>query len=396
MDYPEVVITSFARTPIGSFLGSLASVPAPQLGSVAITAALERGPGLAPEQVDEVIMGHVLTAGVGQASARQAALGAGLPEGVETLTVNKVCGSGLKAVMLAAQAVQSGDAEVIMAGGMESMSNVPYYLNGLRPGVKMGHQNLVDGMIHDGLWDVYNQVHMGCCAEMCARELDYTREQQDEYAVRSYKRALAAQDGGIFDKEIVPVEVPQRKGEPVVVNSDEEPARVNFDKIPTLKPVFEKDGTITAANASTINDGAAAVVVMSRSRAQELGIQPVASIVGQASAAQAPEWFTTAPAKAVGKVLEKTGLSLNDIDLFEINEAFAVVALAAINELGLDPNKVNIHGGAVALGHPIGASGARILVTLLSAMQQRDARRGLAALCIGGGEAAAVIVEREN
>ena len=396
MDYPEVVITSFARTPVGSFLGSLSSLPAPQLGSLAIAAALKRSPGLAPEQVNEVIMGHVLTAGAGQAPARQAALGAGLPDSVGALTVNKVCGSGLKAVMLAAQAIQSGDAEVIVAGGMESMSNVPYYLNGLRPGVKMGHQNLVDGMVHDGLWDVYRQVHMGSCAEMCARELGYTREQQDEYTVRSYKRALAAQDGGIFDKEIVPVEVPQRKGESVVVNSDEEPARVNFDKIPTLKPVFEKDGTITAANTSTINDGAAAVVVMSRSRAQELGIQPVARIVGQASAAQAPEWFTTAPAKAISKVLDKTGLSLGDIDLFEVNEAFAMVALAAINELGLEPGKVNIHGGAVALGHPIGASGARILVTLLSAMEQRDARRGLAALCIGGGEAVAVIVEKVN
>ena len=394
MDYPEVVITSFARTPVGSFLGSLLSLPATRLGTVAIQAAIERS-SIAPDHVDEVIMGYVLAAGVGQAPARQAALGAGLPEGVETLTVNKVCGSGLKAVMLAAQAIQTGDAQVIVAGGMESMSNVPYYLDGLRAGVKMGHQNLVDGMVHDGLWDVYRQVHMGCCAEMCARELGYTREQQDEYAVRSYKRALAAQDGGIFDKEIIPVEVPQRKGDPLVVNKDEEPGRVNFDKIPTLKPVFEKDGSITAANASTINDGAAAVVVMSRSRAQELGIQPVARIVGQASAAQAPEWFTTAPAKAIGKVLDKTGLSLDDIDLFEINEAFAVVALAAIDELGLDPNKVNIHGGAVALGHPIGASGARVLVTLLSAMEQRDARRGLAALCIGGGEAAAVIVERD-
>ncbi len=394
MDYPEVVIASFARTPVGSFLGSLSSLSAPQLGSLAVTAALKRSPGLAPEQVEEVIMGHVLTAGAGQAPARQAALGAGLPDSVEALTVNKVCGSGLKAVMLAAQAIQAGDARVIVAGGMESMSNVPHYLGGLRQGVRMGSLEAIDGMVHDGLWDVYNQVHMGSCAEICVRELGYTREQQDEYAVRSYKRALAAQDGGIFDKEIVPVEVPQQKGEPVVVSRDEEPGRVNFDKIPTLRPVFEKDGTITAANASTISDGAAAVVVMSRSRAEELGIQPLARIVGQAAAAQAPEWFTTAPAKAIGKVLDKTGLSLDDIDLFEINEAFAVVALAAIDELGLEPDKVNIHGGAVALGHPIGASGARILVTLLSAMEQRDARRGLAALCIGGGEAVALIVER--
>ncbi len=395
MDYPEVVIASFARTPIGSFLGSLSSLPATRLGSIAIAAALERS-ALIPEQVDEVIMGHVLTAGVGQAPARQAALGAGLPDCVETLTVNKVCGSGLKAVMLAAQAIQAGDAQVIVAGGMESMSNVPYYLGGLRQGVRMGNREAIDGMVHDGLWDVYNQVHMGRCAEICVRELGCTREQQDEYAVRSYKRALAAQDGGIFDKEIVPVEVPQQKGEPVVISRDEEPGRVNFDKVPTLRPVFEKDGTITAANASTNSDGAAAVVVMSRSRAEELSIQPLARIVGQAAAAQAPEWFTTAPAKVIGRVLGKTGLSLDDIDLFEINEAFAVVALAAIDELGLEPDKVNIHGGAVALGHPIGASGARILVTLLSAMEQRDARRGLAALCIGGGEAVAVIVEKVN
>jgi len=395
MDYPDVVITSYARTPIGSFLGSLSPLPAPQLGSVAIAAALERSPGLAPEQVEEVIMGHVLTAGVGQAPARQAALGAGLPDSVEVLAVNKVCGSGLKAVMLAAQAIQTGDAQVIVAGGMESMSNVPYYLKGARQGLRMGNRDLIDGMVHDGLWDVYNQIHMGSCAELCVRELNCTRAQQDEYAVRSYKRALAAQDGGLFDREIVTVEVPQRKGVPVVVDRDEEPGRVNFDKIPSLKPVFEKDGTITAANASTINDAAAAVVVMSRARADELGIQPVARIIGQASAAQAPEWFTTAPAKAIGKVLKKTGLSLGDIDLFEINEAFAVVALAAIDELGLDLDRVNIHGGAVALGHPIGASGARILATLLGAMEQRDTRRGIAALCIGGGEAAAVIVERD-
>ena len=400
MDYPEVVITSFARTPIGSFLGNLSAVPAPRLGSLAIAAALERSSGasgrLSPQQVDEVIMGHVLTAGVGQAPARQAALGAGLPNSVETLTVNKVCGSSLKAVMLAAQAIQTGDARVIVAGGMESMSNVPYYLHGARQGVRMGNRELVDGMVHDGLWDVTNQVHMGSCAEICVRERRYTREQQDEYTVRSYKRALAAQDGGLFDREIVPVEVPRRKGEPVVMSKDEEPGRVNFDKIPALKPVFAQDGSITAANASTLNDGGAAVVVMSRSGAAELGVKPVARLVGQASAAQAPEWFTTAPARAISKVLEKTGLSLEEIDLFEINEAFAVVALAAIDELGLDPGRVNVHGGAVALGHPIGASGARILVTLLSAMQRREVRRGLVAICIGGGEAAAVIVERDG
>ncbi len=391
--HPEPVITGFARTAVGSYLGSLAPVSAPGLGSAAIAAAMERS-GVAPDQVDEVIMGNVLTAGVGQAPARQAALGAKLPDSVETFTVNKVCGSGLKAVMLAAQAVQTGDAGVILAGGMESMSNVPYYVNGARQGLRMGNQQLVDGMLHDGLWDVYNDIHMGGCAEICVRERRYSREQQDEYTVVSYKRALAAQDGGLFESEIVPVAVPQPKGDPATVARDEEPGRVKFEKIPTLKPVFEGNGTITAASASNLNDGAAAVVVMSSSRAEELAIKPVARIIGQASSAHAPEWFTTAPSKAVGKVLAKTGLALEDIDLFEINEAFAVVALAAIDELSLDPAKVNVHGGAVALGHPIGASGARILVTLLSAMELRDVRRGLAAICIGGGEAAAIIVER--
>ena len=393
MEYPEVVIVSYARTPIGAFGGSLAALSAPQLGSVAIKAALDRA-AVAPDKVDEVIMGNVLTAGVGQAPARQAALGAGLPDSVETFTVNKVCGSGLKAVMLAAQAIRCGDAQIVVAGGMESMSNVPYYLPGARTGLRLGHKEVTDGLILDGLWDVYNQVHMGSCAEICAREGEYSRADQDEYTVRSYRRTLAAQDQGRFDKELVPVEVPQRRGDPQVVIKDEEPGKVNFDKIPTLRPVFEKDGTITAANASTINDGAAALVVMSAATALELGITPLARILGQASAAQAPEWFTTAPAKAVRQLLDKTGLTMAEIDLFEINEAFAVVALAALKELDLDPEKVNVNGGAVALGHPIGASGARILVTLLSALEQRDARRGLAAICIGGGEAAALVVER--
>ena len=393
MEYPEVVIVSYARTPIGAFGGSLAALSAPQLGSVAIKAALDRA-AVAPDKVDEVIMGNVLTAGVGQAPARQAALGAGLPDSVETFTVNKVCGSGLKAVMLAAQAIRCGDAQIVVAGGMESMSNVPYYLPGARTGLRLGHKEVTDGLILDGLWDVYNQVHMGSCAEICAREGEYSRADQDEYTVRSYRRTLAAQDQGRFDKELVPVEVPQRSGDPQVVIKDEEPGKVNFDKIPTLRPVFEKDGTITAANASTINDGAAALVVMSAATALELGITPLARILGQASAAQAPEWFTTAPAKAVRQLLDKTGLTMAEIDLFEINEAFAVVALAALKELDLDPEKVNVNGGAVALGHPIGASGARILVTLLSALEQRDARRGLAAICIGGGEAAALVVER--
>ena len=388
-------MTSYARTPIGSFMGVLTSLTAPELGAIAIKAALERG-GLSPNQVDEVIMGNVLPAGMGQAPARQAALGAGLPEGVECLTVNKVCGSGLKAVMLAAQAIQTGDASILVAGGMESMSNVPFYIQGARQGLRLGNQELVDGMVHDGLWEVYNKFHMGSCAELCAREKRYTREQQDEYAVRSYQRALAAQEKGRFEREIVAVEIPQRKGDPVAVRVDEEPGRVKFDKIPSLRPAFEKDGTVTAANASSINDGAAAVVVMSQSKAVELGFHPVARILGQAAAAQAPAWFTTAPAKAIGKVLEKTGLALEDIDLFEINEAFAVVALAAIDELGLDPEKVNINGGAVALGHPIGASGARILVTLLNAMEQRDTRLGIAAICLGGGEAVAMVVERAS
>ncbi len=393
MEYPEVVIASCARTPIGAFGGALAALSAPQLGSVAIKAVLERAT-IAPDNVDEVIMGNVLTAGVGQAPARQAALGAGLPDSVRTLTVNKVCGSGLKAVMLAAQAIRCGDARVVVAGGMESMSNVPYYLPGARTGLRLGHKELTDGLVHDGFWDVYSQVHMGSCAEICARELDFSREAQDEYTVRSYRRTLAAQDQGRFDREIVPVEVPQRKGDPQVVTRDEEPGKVKFDKIPTLRPVFEKDGTVTAANASSINDGAAALVVMSAATAVELGITPLARVLGQASAAQAPEWFTTAPAKAVRQVLTKTGLTIDEIDLFEINEAFAVVALAALKELDLDPEKVNVNGGAVALGHPIGASGARILVTLLSALEQRNVRRGLAAICIGGGEAAALVVER--
>ena len=395
MSSPDVVMTSYARTPIGSFMGVLTSLTAPELGAIAIKAALERG-GPSPNQVDEVIMGNVLPAGMGQAPARQAALGAGLPEGVECLTVNKVCGSGLKAVMLAAQAIQTGDASILVAGGMESMSNVPFYIQGARQGLRLGNQELVDGMVHDGLWEVYNKFHMGSCAELCAREKRYTREQQDEYAVRSYQRALAAQEKGRFEREIVAVEIPQRKGDPVAVRVDEEPGRVKFDKIPSLRPAFEKDGTVTAANASSINDGAAAVVVMSQSKAVELGFHPVARILGQAAAAQAPAWFTTAPAKAIGKVLEKTGLALEDIDLFEINEAFAVVALAAIDELGLDPEKVNINGGAVALGHPIGASGARILVTLLNAMEQRDTRLGIAAICLGGGEAVAMVVERAS
>ena len=388
----EVVIVAAARTPIGSFLGALSTMSAPELGAVAIRAALARA-GVAGEDVDECIMGCVLTAGIGQAPARQAALGAGLPEGVECLTLNKVCGSGLKSVMLAAQAIAVGDAEIIVAGGMENMSRVPHYAMNSRLGTKMGDWKLVDGMVFDGLWDPYNDYHMGMAAELCASECNFDRAAQDAFAIESYKRAQAAIAGGKFKAEIAPVEIPQRKGDPVVVGEDEEPGRVMFDKIGSLRPAFKKDGTVTAANASSINDGAAAVVLMPAEEAARRGIRPLARIVAQASAAQAPEWFTTAPAKSIAKALRKAGLGAADIDLFEINEAFAVVSLANNKLLKLDPAKVNVRGGAVALGHPIGASGARVLVTLLHAMKDLGAKRGLASLCIGGGEAATLIVE---
>jgi acetyl-CoA C-acetyltransferase len=389
----EVVITSAVRTPIGSFLGTLSKIPATQLGSIVIKEALQRSQ-LQPDQVDEVIMGNVLSAGEGQAPARQAALGAGLPESTECMTINKVCGSGLKSVMLGAQAIMVGDADIVVAGGMESMSNVPYYLMNARNGFKMGHQKVVDGMIFDGLWDIYNDFHMGNAAELCARECKISRERQDEYAVLSYKHALDAQKNGWFKDEIVPVSVPQRKGDPQIVDSDEEPLRVNFDKISQLKPVFLKEGTVTAANASSINDGAAAVVVMAADKAKDLNIPPLMKIIGQSSVAKRPEWFTTAPADSIRKVLDKVGMKTDDIDLYEINEAFAVVSVANNDILGLEPAKVNIHGGAVALGHPIGASGARILVTLIHSLQQQKLNRGLASLCIGGGEASSLIIER--
>ncbi len=352
-----------------------------------------RRAGIDPSIVNEVIMGNVLTAGEGQAPARQAALFAGLPESVECLTVNKVCGSGLKAVMLAAQAIQLGDADVIVAGGMESMSNVPFLLDRARTGYRMGHGQLVDAMIRDGLWDVYNDFHMGNAAELCAKECAIPRDAQDAFAVMSYKRAQAAWAEGRFTEEIVPVSVKTRQGDELVTK-DEEPFKTNFDKIATLKPAFLKDGTVTAANASKINDGAAAVLVMSAGRAKELGLTPLARIVGFASSAKKPEWFTTAPADVIAKTLQRAHLSLDDIDLFEVNEAFAVVTLAVNKLLSLDPERVNVNGGAVALGHPIGASGARILVTLLHALRQRKRTRGLATLCIGGGEAAGMIVER--
>lgn len=388
----DVVIVSAARTPVGSFLGSLSGLSAPQLGAAAISEAVKRA-SLSPADVNEVIMGNVLSAGVGQAPARQAAIFAGLPSSVECLTINKVCGSGLKAVMLAAQAVALGDADIIVAGGMESMSQAPYLLDRARLGYRLGHGQILDSMIKDGLWDVYNDFHMGNAGELCARNLKISREEQDEYAAESYRRALRAQAEGLFAEEIVPVDVPQAKGAPVRVVEDEEPKRVNFDKMKTLKPAFDRDGTITPANASKINDGAAAVIVMAREQAEQRKITPLGRIVAAVAAARVPEEFPVAPVDAIQKVLRRANLTVDAIDLFEINEAFAVVALASIKQLDLDPAKVNVNGGAVALGHPIGASGARLLTTLLYEMKRRRARRGLVTLCIGGGEAVAMIVE---
>ncbi len=388
-----VVIVSGARTAIGAFNGSLKSFSAPQLGALAIKEALARG-NVKPEDVSEVIMGNVLTSGVGQAPARQAALFAGIPDSVPCMTINKVCGSGLKSVMLAAQAIQTGDADIVVAGGQESMTNTPYLLDRARSGYGFGHGQLIDSMIKDGLWDVYNDYHMGSAAELCSRECSISREEQDAYAVESYRRAIAALEAGIFTEEIVPVSIPQRKGEPIVFSEDEDIRKINFDKVTSLKPAFQKDGTVTAANASSLNDGAAALVVMSEERANAMWLKPMARIVAQASAAKAPEWFTTAPADAIAKVLMKAGLGVGDMDLFEVNEAFSVVSIAVNRIAGLDPSRVNIYGGAVAMGHPIGASGARILVTLLYAMRRENKRRGLATLCIGGGEAGALIVER--
>jgi acetyl-CoA C-acetyltransferase len=389
----EVVIVSAVRTPIGTFQGSLSSVSATKLGAIVIKDALQRV-NISANEVSEVIMGNVLTAGVGQAPARQAALFAGLPETVETMTINKVCGSGLKAVMLGAQAIQLGEAEIVVAGGMESMSNVPYILENARGGLRMGHQQITDAMIKDGLWDVYNNFHMGNAAELCAKECAVPREAQDEFAIRSYKLAIESQTKGYFKDEIVSVPIEQKGKDTLIVSEDEEPKKVKFEKIPTLKPAFQKDGTVTAANASKINDGSAAVVIMSKTKAEKLGLKPLAKILACGSAAKKPEWFTTAPADAIQKVLAKAKLTKDDIDLFEINEAFAVVNLAVNKMLGLDTNKVNVNGGAVALGHPIGASGCRILVTLLHAMKQHNAKRGMAGICIGGGEASSMIVER--
>jgi len=388
----EIVILGGARTPIGSFLGTLSSVPAPRLGAKAIKCALENS-RVQPEQIQQVIMGNVLQAGIGQAPARQAGIFAGIPTGSGAVTVNKVCGSGLKAVMYAANDIRCGEYDIAVAGGMESMSNAPYALPQARNGYRMGNGKIVDIMIHDGLWDPYGDKHMGNCAEACVQKYSFSREEQDDFTRESYRRAQEAIKTGKFKKEISVVEIEGKKGKSVVID-DEEPFAAPLEKMGTLKPAFVKDGgTVTAANSSKINDGAAALVVTSADYAEQNGLNPMARIVAQSTAAQEPEWFTTAPAKAIDIVLRRANLTVDDIDLFEVNEAFAVVALAAMKDVNIPHEKINVNGGAVALGHPIGASGARILVTLLYAMQDRGAKRGLAEICISGGEAAAMIVE---
>jgi acetyl-CoA C-acetyltransferase len=389
----EVVIVGAARTPIGAFQGALAKLTAPQLGAIAIKAALERA-GVSPDQVGETIMGCVLQAGVGQAPARQAAIAAGIPDSVPAVTLNKVCGSGMKAVIAGAQAIALGDAEVVVVGGMESMSNAPYLSHSMRGGARMGNVEFKDAMIHDGLWDPYGNVHMGSCAEECSVTQGISRANQDEYALESTRRAIESQKAGLFTREIVPVTVPGGKGGDVVVSEDEGPKNAKPDKIPTLKSVFKKDGTVTAANASSINDGAAALVLMSTERAKAEGRTILGRIAGYAGAARKPVEFTIAPADSINNLLKKTGHKTTDVDLWEINEAFAVVALANNKILGLEGSKVNVRGGAVVLGHPIGASGARLLVTLLHTMQDTNKKRGVASLCIGGGEGIALMVER--
>ncbi|TNE79191.1 MAG: acetyl-CoA C-acyltransferase [Bacteroidetes bacterium] len=387
----EVYIVSAVRTAIGSFGGTLSSIPATQLGASAIKGALSKA-GLAADQVDEVFMGCVLQAGLGQAPARQAALFAGLSDKVPATTVNKVCASGMKSVMLGAQSIMLGLNDVVVTGGMENMSAVPHYMNA-RNGTKFGDITMKDGMLLDGLTDVYNNYHMGNAAELCGREYNIGREAQDAYTIESYKRAAASWEANKFSDEIVPVEVPQRKGDPIQFAKDEEYSNVIFDKIPTLRPSFQKEGTVTAANASTLNDGAAALVLMSKEKAEELGIKPLAKITGFADAAQAPEWFTTAPSKAIPLAAQRAGISLDDVDFFEINEAFSVVALANNKIMNLDANKVNVNGGAVALGHPLGASGARILVTLINVLKQNNGKIGMAGICNGGGGASALAIE---
>lgn len=388
----EVFIVSAVRTPIGSFMGSLSGVPATKLGSAAIKGALEKI-NLAPEQVQEVYMGNVLQAGEGQAPARQAALGAGLSNNTPSTTINKVCASGMKAVMMAAQAIKAGDQDVIVAGGMENMSLVPHYFNA-RNATKLGDVKMQDGMLLDGLTDVYGKVHMGVCAEKCAAEHQFSREDQDNFAIESYKRSAAAWEGGKFKDEVVPVEIPQRKGDPIIFAEDEEYKTAKFDRFPTLPTVFQKEnGTVTAANASTLNDGASALVLMSKEKMEELGLKPLAKIISYADAAHEPEWFTTAPAKALPIALKKANLKVSDIDYFEFNEAFSVVGLANNKILGLDAAKVNVNGGAVSLGHPLGSSGSRIIVTLINVLKQNNGKYGAAAICNGGGGASAIVIE---
>ncbi|MBR9855475.1 MAG: acetyl-CoA C-acyltransferase [Algicola sp.] len=388
----KVVIVSAARTPIGSFMGALSSVPAPKLGAVAIKGALDKI-GLKPELVEEVLMGNVVQAGTGQAPARQAAIFAGIPNTVPCTTVNKVCSSGMKTIMQGAQSIALGENSIVVAGGMENMSMIPHYVN-MRQGTKFGPATLVDGMQKDGLVDAYDQNAMGVCADACATEYKFSREDQDAFAIQSYKRSAQAWKAGKFDNEVVPVEVPQRRGEPIVVSEDEEFKNIKLEKVPALRPAFSKDGTVTAANASTINDGAAAVVLMSEEKAQELGLTPLATIKGYADAAHEPEWFTTAPAKALPKALDRAGVSIKDIDYFEFNEAFSVVGLANMKILGLNDSNVNVNGGAVSLGHPLGCSGARITITLLNILEQNNAKLGAAAICNGGGGASSIVLER--
>ncbi len=388
----EVVIVSAARTPIGSFLGALSTIPAPKLGAIAIKGALDKI-NLDPALVQEVIMGNVVQAGTGQAPARQAAIYAGIPNTVPCTTVNKVCASGMKAVMQAAQAIALGDADIIVAGGMENMSMIPHYLHA-RTGTKFGTATLIDGMQKDGLVDAYDDNAMGVCADACATEYEFSREDQDAFAVQSYQRSAAAWQAGKFDNEVVPVEVPQRRGDALIVSKDEEYTNVSLDKIPTLRPAFTKDGTATAANSSTINDGAGAIVLMSREKADALGLKPLAIIKGYADAAHEPKWFTTAPALALPKALDKAGIAIKDVDFFEFNEAFSIVGLANMKILGLDDSNVNVNGGAVSLGHPLGCSGVRIIITLINVLEQNNAKIGAAAICNGGGGASAIVIER--
>lgn len=387
----EVYIISATRTPIGSFGGALSALSATQLGAIIIKSAVEKA-GLKPGQVQEVYMGNVMSANLGQAPATQAAIFAGLPY-MPATTVNKVCASGMKAIMLAAQSIALGQNDIVVAGGMESMSNVPYYLDKARNGYRLGNGQLIDGLVKDGLWDVYNDYHMGSAAELCATDCKISREDQDAYAIESYKRSQKSQADGKFKDEITPVELKDKKGEVTLISVDEEPGAVKFDKIPTLKPVFQKDGTVTAANASTLNDGAAALVLMSKEKADEMGIKPLAKIISYGDAQQAPEWFTTAPSKAIPLALHRAGLDSRQIDYFEINEAFSVVAIANNQQLNLDPAKVNVNGGAVSLGHPLGASGARIIVTLLHVLHQNGGKYGAAGICNGGGGASAMVIE---